>query len=72
MFSDDLPPYQPVPIGNPGPVPVPESIERAEMRSVLRRHISNGGNCRSCRQPPDHTGMCWVARVAYERLVNTR
>jgi hypothetical protein len=69
VFSDDLP-DQPVPLSNPGPVPVPESIERAEMRSVLLRHVSNGGNCRSCGNPPDHTGMCWAARVAYERLVS--
>ena len=66
MFSEgDL--NQPVPIG-PGPVPIPDDVERAEMRTVLQRHVSNGGNCRACGNPPDHTGRCWAARVAYERL----
>jgi hypothetical protein len=23
-----------------------------------------------CGNPPDHTGMCWAARAAYERLAS--
>ncbi|GIG86014.1 hypothetical protein Pen02_09500 [Plantactinospora endophytica] len=66
MLHDGDPP-QPVP-KNPGPIPIPADVERAEMRSVLLRHVVNGGNCRACGRPPDHTGYCWAARVAYERL----
>ncbi len=66
MFSEgEL--TQPVPI-NSGPEPIPECVERAEMRSVLLRHVVNGGNCRACGNPPDHTGFCFAARVAYERF----
>ncbi|MFC6017573.1 hypothetical protein ACFP2T_15325 [Plantactinospora solaniradicis] len=66
MFSEgDF--LQPVP-RDPGPDPVPADVERAEMRSILRRHTVVNDRCQSCGNPPDHTGYCWAGRVAYERL----
>ena len=67
MFSDDLPPA----LGPLGPEPIPVDVERGEMRMVLLRHRLDvdTGRCRACGNPPDHTGRCFAARVAYERLI---
>ncbi|GIG92108.1 hypothetical protein Pen02_70440 [Plantactinospora endophytica] len=75
MSSDDiepLPEREPslYPLRDPGPVPIPEEVERAEMRSVLLRHRLVNQVCRACGNPPDHTGYCWAGRVAYERLAS--
>ena len=69
MSSGDSEPSH-YPLRDPGPVPIPDEVERAEMRSVLLRHQVVNEVCRACRNPADHTGFCWTGRVAYERLTS--
>ena len=69
MFSGDFEPDpEAYPLRNPGPVPIPPEVERAEMRSILLRHRVVNQVCSACTNPPDHTGYCFAGRVAYERL----
>ena len=71
MFSGDHEPVPDIfPLRDPGPAPIPDEVERAEMRSVLLRHQVVNQRCQSCGNPPDHTEYCFAGRVAYERLAS--